>query len=88
MDLDSVLDNKYVKFKCIQAWKPWHSSHFLCIAILETFHTPIQENFIYKKQGPSPISLVRAARIFSNTKTLKKNFDLLLDFGDNSIYPF
>ena len=35
--------------------------------------TPIQESFLYKKQGPSPISLVRATRIFSKAKTLKKN---------------
>jgi hypothetical protein len=39
----------------------------------ETFNTPIQENSIYKKQGPSPISLFRATRIFSKAKTLKKN---------------
>ena len=51
-------------------------------------HTPIQENFIYKKQGPSPISLVRATRIFSKAKTLKKNFDLSLAIGDIPIYPF
>ena len=50
--------------------------------------TPIQENFIYKKQGPSPISLVRDTRIFSKAKTLKKNFDLSLAIGDNPIYPF
>ena len=50
--------------------------------------TPIQENFIYKKQGPSPISLVRAARIFSKAKTLKRKFDLSLAIGDNPIYPF
>ena len=50
--------------------------------------TPIQENFIYKKQGPSPISLVRAARIFSKAKTLKKKFDLSLAIRDNPIYPF
>ena len=36
-------------------------------------YTPIQENFIYKKQGPSPISLVRATRILSKAKTLKNN---------------
>ena len=41
--------------------------------IVVTWGTPIQENFIYKKQGPSPISLVRATRIFSKAKTLKKN---------------
>jgi hypothetical protein len=50
--------------------------------------TPIQENFIYKKQGPSPISLVRDARIFSKAKTLKKIFDPSLAIGDNPIYPF
>ena len=50
-------------------------------------HTPIQENFIYKKQGPSLISLVRATWIFSKAKTLKK-IDLSLDFGDNPIYRF
>jgi hypothetical protein len=50
--------------------------------------TPIQENSIYKKQGPSPISLVRATRIFSKAKTLKKIFDLSLAIGDNPIYPF
>ena len=50
--------------------------------------TPIQENSIYKKQGPSQISLVRATRIFSNAKTLKKIFDLTLAIGDNPIYPF
>jgi hypothetical protein len=41
-----------------------------------SWYTPIQENSIYKKQGPSPISLVRATRIFSKAKTLKKIFDL------------
>jgi hypothetical protein len=50
--------------------------------------TPIQENFIYKKQGPSPISLVRVTRISSKAKTLKKNFDLSLAIGDIPIYPF
>ena len=49
-------------------------------------NTPIHENFIYKKQGPSPISLLRVNRIFSKAKTLKK-IDLSLDFGDNPIYP-
>ena len=49
--------------------------------------TPIQESFLYKKQGPSPISLVRATRIFSKAKTLKKN-DLSLDFGENPIDLF
>ena len=34
--------------------------------------TPIQNNFQYKKQEPSPISLVRATRIFSKAKTLKR----------------
>ena len=34
--------------------------------------TPVQINLQYKKQEPSPISLARAARIFSKTKTLKK----------------
>ena len=34
--------------------------------------TPTQNNFQYKKQGPSPISLVRATRIFSKAKTMKK----------------
>ena len=53
-----------------------------------TVHTPIQENFIYKKQGPSPIFLVRATKIFSKAKTLKKIFDLSLAIGDNPIYPF
>ena len=33
--------------------------------------TPIQENFECKKQGPFPISLVRAARIFSEVKALE-----------------
>ena len=50
--------------------------------------TPIQENFIYKKQGPSPISLVRATRIFSKAKTLTNFFDLSLTIGDIPIYPF
>ena len=54
----------------------------------KTAHTPIKENSMYKKQGPSPISLVRATRIFSKAKTLKKNFDLSLAIGDNPIYPF
>ena len=53
-----------------------------------TCTSPMQENFIYKKQGPSPISLVRATRIFSKAKTLKKKFDLSLAIGDNPIYPF
>ena len=51
-------------------------------------NTPTQNDFQYKKQGPSPISLVRATRIFSKAKTLKKKFDLSLDIGDNPIYPF
>jgi hypothetical protein len=55
---------------------------------LKKYCTPIQENSIYKKQGPSPISLVRATRIFSKAKTLKKKFDLSLAIGDNPIYPF
>jgi hypothetical protein len=55
---------------------------------MDPMHTPIQENFIYKKQGPSPISMVRATRIFSKAKTLKKFFDLSLAIGDNPIYPF
>jgi hypothetical protein len=50
--------------------------------------TPIQENFICKKQGPSQISMVRATRIFSKKKTLKKKFDLSLAIGDNPIYLF
>ena len=51
--------------------------------------TPIQNDFQYKKQEPSPISLLRATRKFSKAKTLKINkFDLSLDFGDNPIYPF
>ena len=40
-----------------------------------------------KKQGPSPISLVRATRIFFKAKTLKEIY-LPLDFGDNLIYSF
>jgi hypothetical protein len=47
--------------------------------------TPIQENFIYKKQGPSPISLVRATRIFSKAKTLKKN---LIRHWPSEIFQF
>ena len=35
-------------------------------------YTPTQNNFQSKKQGPSPISLVRATRIFSKAKTMKK----------------
>jgi hypothetical protein len=58
------------------------------INVVEMSVTPIQENFIYKKQGPSPISMVRATRIFSKVKTLKKKFDLSLAIGDNPIYPF
>ena len=58
-----------------------------CVCNLERGFTPIQEIFIYKKRGPSPISLVRATRMFSKAKTLKK-LDLLLDFGDNPIYSF
>ena len=50
--------------------------------------TPNQNDFQYKKQGPSPISLVRATRIFSMAKKFKNNFDLSLDIGDNPIYPF
>ena len=50
----------------------------------ETRVTPTQNKFQYKKQGPSPISLVRATKIFSKTKTLKKK----LIFKDNPIYPF
>ena len=42
-------------------------------------NTPFHKNYMYKKQGPSPI---RATRIFSKAETLKKN-DLSLDFGDN-----
>ena len=34
--------------------------------------TPIQNNFQYKKQEPSPISLVRATRIFFKAITVKK----------------
>ena len=51
------------------------------------YFTPIQKNFIYKKQGQSPIPPVRATRIFSKAKTLKKN-DLSLAIGDNPIYSF
>ena len=40
--------------------------------MLYTSNTPTQNNFQYKKQGPSPISLVRATRIFSKAKTMKK----------------
>ena len=47
--------------------------------------TPIQENSIYKKQGPSPISLVRATRIFSKAKTLKK---ILICHWPSEIIPF
>jgi hypothetical protein len=35
-------------------------------------YTPTQNDCQYKKQGPSPIFLVRATRIFSKAKTLKK----------------
>ena len=52
--------------------------------------TPTQNNFQYKKQGPSPISLVRATRIFSKAKTLKKKLicHWPLAIRDNPIYPF
>ena len=50
--------------------------------------TPIQNNFQYKKQAPSPIYLVRATKIFSKAKTLIFFFDLSLAIGDNPIYPF
>ena len=63
------------------------TSHNLQAAALSG-DTPIHENFIYKKQGPSPISLVRANRIFSKAKTLKKNVDLSLAIRDIPIYPF
>ena len=78
-------------FRCIQQdffalsrlcpKKPWLEFNYIQ-------STPIQENFIYKKQGPSPISMVRATRIFSKAKTLKKYFDLSLAIRDNPIYPF
>ena len=42
----------------------------------------------YIQKTTSPISLVRATRIFSKAKTLKKIFDLSLAIGDNPIYPF
>ena len=42
--------------------------------------TPIQNNFQYKKQGPSPISLVRATRIFSKAKTIKRKMICLWTF--------
>ena len=70
---------------CIEKWL---SSFLLESLIITKSYTPIQENFIYKKQGPSPISMVRATRIFSKAKTLKKKFDLSLAIGDNPIYPF
>ena len=54
-------------------------AHFSLINAIGLLNTPIQENFIYKKQGPSPISLVRATRIFSKAKTLKNFFDLSLE---------
>jgi hypothetical protein len=51
--------------------------------------TPIQEFFIYKKQVPSPISLVRAyTRIFSKAETINFFFYLALAIGYNPIYPF
>ena len=53
--------------------------------LIRKWYTPIQENFIYKKQGPSPISLVRATRIFSKAKTLKKN---LICHWPSEIIPF
>ena len=56
--------------------------------IFDSTDTPTQNDFQYKKQGPSPISLVKATRIFFKAKTFKKKFDLSLDFGDNQIYPF
>ena len=40
----------------------------LLVRVWWSWSTPIQENFIYKKQGPSPISLVRATRIFLKLK--------------------
>ena len=83
-DVDSVnthLLQQHVEFQNIYIWTV---SSYLPFS----FGTPIQENFIYKKQGPSPISLVRATRIFSEAKTLKKNFDLSLAIGGNPIYPF
>ena len=52
---------------------------------IQKWHTPIQENFIYKKQGPSPISLVRATRIFSKAKTLKF---FLICHWPSEIIPF
>ena len=50
------------------------------------YNVLVLENILV--QGPSPISLVRATRIFSKAKTLKKNFDLSLAIGDIPIYPF
>jgi hypothetical protein len=59
-----------------------------CDDLQKICFTSIQENSIYKKQGPSPISLVRATKIFSKSKTLKTKFDLSLAIGDNPIHPF
>ena len=49
---------------------------------------PNKENTVFNwhsninTQGQAPISLVRATRIFSKAKTLKKNFDPSLAIGD------
>ena len=72
-------------------WSPQFSQKMnekIRLYYYDTSGTPIQENFIYKKQGPSPIFMVKATRIFSKTKILKKKFDLSLAIGDNPIYPF
>ena len=45
---------------------------YVQIWVFFRLYTPTQNNFQYKKQGPSPISLVRATRIFSKAKTLKR----------------
>ena len=64
----------------VATWYVFHIEMTVC--------APIQEHCRYSKQGPSPISLVRATRIFSQAKTMKQKFDLPLDIGDNLIYPF
>ena len=67
-------------------WRPtkiWALNFFKFL-----LYTLIQNNFQFKKQEPSTISLLLATRIFSKAKTLNFFFYLSLDFWDNPIILF